>query len=201
MANENKRAKFFYGDVQQSEVGIGNWIYINTRENVYDGKNSFSITLSFNDKYTKELISYLENLLETSMKSEEGSKLKWSRNPIPGYTEDDEGNITFKFNSKRKNKSGKLIQVPLYDSQGNPVDPMTNLMTGSKVIAMFQPAAYHASSTNNGLTLYLEELYLIEPKIYTGGAANKPKFKPVTGGYVSGDSSYETDESDEEFPE
>ena len=100
---------------------------------------------------------------------------------------------------KRDKDTKELLKVPLYDSQGNELDPMINLMTGSKVIPMFQPTVYWTSSKDNGVTLYLEGLQLIEPKIYNSGASNKPKFKPVVGGYVAGDTKYETaDEPDEE---
>ena len=196
MANNNG-TKFFYGETMvANEAGEANYVYINNRVNEYNGNKSFSVNMKFSEKYTKELCGTLEKLLDEHMKSQDGKQLKWSRNPVPGYIEDNEGNITSKMSAKRKDAKGELAKVPLYDSQGNELDPMTNFGSGSIVVPMFQPAVYHMNANNNGVTLYLEGIQLIEPKIYTGGGS-KPKFKPVSGGYVAGDTKYNVEEDDD----
>lgn len=192
MSNERK---FWYGEVMQAEeAGEMNFNYINTRIDTAFNSECYCTSMKFSDEYTKKLQDTFAKLLKDKQESEEGKALRWSRNPSEGWTETDDGDILFKMKSKKRDKAtGKLQKIPLYDSQLNELDPMINLMTGSKVVPMFQPTVYWTSSKDNGITVYLEGLILVEPKIYTGGAGNKPKMKPIAGGYIAGDTKYETD--------
>lgn len=172
-----------YGDRATSGIGEATYVYINTRSNVYEGQdNGYSITIKFKPEYTEKLKTQLESFLEEVQKSEDGSKKKWSRNPIPGYSELEDGSIVFKFKSKRKNSNGEWTKIPLVDSKNNVVDPMTSIGSGSSVRVMFQPAVYHGSSTVNGVALYLDKIQIVNLVEYAGTSAG---FDEVEGGFVA----------------
>jgi len=172
-----------YGDRATSGIGEAIYVYVNTRSNVYEGQdNGYSITIKFKPEYTEKLKAQLEAFLEEVQKSEDGSKKKWSRNPVPGYSELEDGSIVFKFKAKRKDKAGEWIKVPLVDSKNNVLDPMTSIGSGSSVRVMFTPAVHHNSSTNNGVTLYLDKIQIVNLVEYAGTSAG---FDEVEGGFVA----------------
>lgn len=182
-----------YGKQQVSQKGTVNYVYINTRVNEYQGKeNGYAITFKFDDKYTKQLQGELESFLKETMTSDEGRKLKWSRDPYPGWTEDAEGNPVFKFKSIKKNADGTYKKVTLRDAHNNDLPLDTNIGSGSICRAIFTPCVYHNSQKDNGVTLYIDKLQVVKLEEYSGGSNLE---------FPEEDDGYETKPVAPEFPE
>lgn len=123
-----------------------------------------------------------------------------------GYREDQNGDIIFKFKTKATitTKAGDTIKktVPVFDAKGNPVDvPIGN---GSIVRVAFQVIPYWKSSTNAGLTLYLDAVQVIKLIEYNCGGSFDSFGFTEEDGFVAKDDPFANDNmdfsgNDEEF--
>lgn len=178
---------------------------------VYEGQEvGYTIQVKFSKEDTDKLIALLEEELESVKNSSEFKGKRWSREPHMGFREDKNGDIVFKFKTKATitTKSGETIKrtVPVFDSKGKPID--VTIGNGSVVRVAFQIVPYWKSSTNNGLSLYLDAVQVIELVEYNGGAsADAFGFEVEEGGYVGDSDNASPDEDgvdinsneDEEF--
>jgi hypothetical protein len=181
-----------YGKQQISEKGIANYIYINTRINEYQGKpTGYGVTLKFAKAYTEKLKKELEDFLSEVQNSEEGKKKEWSRDPYPGYTKDEKGDIIFKFKSIKKDDNDEYLKIKLKDSKNNDMPLNTNIGSGSTMRVDFTPTVYWNSKKDNGVTLYINKAQVVKLEEYTGGA--NLDF-PEDDGYI-GDISFPEDDT------
>lgn len=157
---------------------------------VYEGQEvGYTIQVKFSKEDTDKLIALLEEELESVKNSSEFKGKRWSREPHMGFREDKNGDIVFKFKTKATitTKAGETIKrtVPVFDSKGKPID--VTIGNGSVVRVAFQIVPYWKSSTNNGLSLYLDAVQVIELVEYNGGAnADAFGFDVEEDGYVGG---------------
>ena len=157
---------------------------------VYEGEEvGYTIQVKFSKEDTDKVLAILEEELESAKNSSEFKGKRWSKEPRMGFREDQNGDIVFKFKTKAtiKTKAGDIVKrtVPVYDSVGKPVD--VAIGNGSVVRVAFQIVPYWKSSTNNGLSLYLDAVQVIELIEYNGGGnATAFGFDVEEGGFVGG---------------
>ena len=177
-------SKFFYGKQSVSEKAEANYVYINTRVNVFDGEEKgYMITLKFPEKYTSKLEEDAKELINEAKESEWGQGKQWLGNGNECYSEDENGNHVFKMKSS-KQTNGKWTKVKLVDSKRAPMPLDTNIGTGSIVRAIFTPAVYNLSKKNWGVTWFIDELQVVDLKEYQGGGGSNLEF-PEDDGYVA----------------
>lgn len=139
---------------------------------VYDGEVvGLTIQVKFSQKDTNTLIGKLEEELERVKSDPKFQGRKWAKEPHLGYRENKDGDIIFKFKTKAEftNKDGDVVKrtVPTFDSKGKPID--VSLGNGSIVRVAFQVVPFWKSLKQNGLSLFLDAVQVIELKEYTGG--------------------------------
>lgn len=172
-----------------SPRGEALWAYLKNPE-VYEGQEvGYTIQVKFSKEDTDKMIALLEEELESAKNSTEFKGKKWSRDPRLGFREDANGDIIFKFKTKASitTKTGDVVKrtVPVFDSAGKPID--VSLGNGSVVRVAFQIVPYWKSSTNNGLSLYLDAVQVIKLVEYNGGGnATAFGFDVEEGGFVDG---------------
>ena len=170
------KCKFFYGSNAVSPKGTSNWNYINTRVNVVnDEEKGYGTTLAFSKADTDELLKKLKGIYEEAKESEEGKELQWKGEPHLS-SEDNEGNIVFKFKRTRKDENGEWQKIPLVDTHNKPLPLETNIGTGSILRAIYQPAVYWVNKSNAGVTLFLEKVQVVELKSFGGGSGSPVDF-------------------------
>lgn len=135
------------------------------RPETYQGKEvGYTIQMQFNKKDTDALVARLEQELAAAKKSSEFAGKKWSKEPNMGIKYDKNEDVVFKFktNTTIKTKTGEVINrnIPVFDAMGNPYKG--DIGHGSVCRVRFSVNPYHASGTNNGLSLYLDAVQVIE---------------------------------------
>ena len=167
---------------------------------VYDGQTvGYTIQAKFSKEATDKLIEQIENELEAAKKSDIFIGKRWYKEPHLGFREDKNGDIVFKFKTKHEitTKAGDVIKrtVPVFDAKGKPID--VSLGNGSVVRIAFQVVPYHKSSTNNGVTLYLDAIQVIELVEYNGSSQDASGFGfEEEEGYVANQAASRFDDDD-----
>ena len=166
----------------------------------YEGQEvGYTIQVKFSKEDTDKLIELLEQELEAAKTSSDYKGKRWPNAPRMGYREDQNGDIIFKFKTKATitTKAGDTIKktVPVFDAKGNPVD--VNLGNGSIVRVAFQVIPYWKSSTNAGLTLYLDAVQVIKLVEYNGGGSFDSFGFTAEDGFVAKDDPFADDNTDD----
>ena len=149
--------------------GMAMYPYLKNPETYEGNEIGYTIQLILSEKDTKSFIAILEKELSVAQ-AETFKGKKWARTPHLSYRENSDGDIVFKFKTKHviKTKAGDEIKrtVPIFDSKGKPID--VSIGNGSIVRLAYTIIPYHKSSTNNGLTLYLDAVQVINLVEYQG---------------------------------
>jgi hypothetical protein len=164
---------------------------------VYEGEEvGYTIQVKFSKEDTDKILGILEEELESAKNSSEFKGKRWSKEPRMGFREDQNGDIVFKFKTKATitTKAGDTVKrtVPVFDAKGKPVD--VTIGNGSVVRVAFQIVPYWKSSTNNGLSLYLDAVQVIELVEYKGGGNASAFGFGEEDGFVGGEDSPFNDE-------
>ena len=171
---------------------------------VYEGEEvGYTIQVKFSKEDTDKVLAILEEELESAKNSSEFKGKRWSKEPRMGFREDQNGDIIFKFKTKAtiKTKAGEVIKrtVPVFDASQKPID--VTLGNGSVVRVAFQIVPYWKSSTNNGLSLYLDAVQVIKLVEYkSGGNASAFGFGVEEGGFIADNDNPFDDEEDAVTP-
>ncbi|SHJ81927.1 DUF2815 family protein [Propionispora hippei] len=170
---------------------------------VYEGEEvGYTIQVKFSKEDTDKVLAILEEELESAKNSSEFKGKRWSKEPRMGFREDQNGDIVFKFKTKAtiKTKAGDIVKrtVPVFDAKGKPVD--VTIGNGSVVRVAFQIVPYWKSSTNNGLSLYLDAVQVIELVEYKGGGNASSFGFGEEDGFVGSDATPFDDEEDAVTP-
>lgn len=166
---------------------------------VYEGEEvGYTIQVKFSKEDTDKILAILEEELESAKNSSEFKGKRWSKEPRMGFREDQNGDIVFKFKTKAtiKTKAGDVVKrtVPVFDAKGKPVD--VTIGNGSVVRVAFQIVPYWKSSTNNGLSLYLDAVQIIELVEYKGGGNAAAYGFGEEEGFVGGEETPFDDDED-----
>lgn len=182
-----------------SPRGEAFYAYLKNPE-MYDGEVvGLTIQAKFSQADTDKLIAQLEKELNRAKGDAQFKDKKWAKEPFLGYREKDNGDIIFKFKTKHEFKKGDEVikrTVPVYDSKGRPID--VNIGNGSIIRVAFQVVPYWKSLKNNGLTLFMDAIQVIELKEYSGGADADAFGFEEEDGYEAGNSA-EVDRFDDDI--
>ena len=159
-------------------------------EGVDTGKYTCQIKLS--DKDTSALIARLEEEWDKAKESPElaGKNFKRGTEPVLGYRETKNGEILFKAktNAEGKSKAGERFvkTVPVLDTRGHQIK--ADVGQGSIIKLSMTVAPYYMTSTNYGLSLYLNGVmvYDLKEKSFGQDAASLG-FSTDEEGYVEGE--------------
>ena len=121
------------------------------------------------DRVMKELTEFLEE----SKGDKEFEGKVWADHPCLGLVEDKNGRVCYKFKKVhefRDKSTGELIQtkVPIYDKYGCLKD--FDIGDGSEVTVAFHASPFHMTKNNNGLTLRLDAVQVLNLKSRAMGA-------------------------------
>lgn len=171
----------------------------------YQGKEvGYTIQLQLSKSDSEKLLAKLEEELAVAKKSSEFSGKRWSKEPNMGVRYDKNEDMVFKFKTHTtiKTKTGEIIErsIPIFDAKGNPFKG--DFGHGSTVKVAFSIAPYHMSATNNGLSLYLNAIQLInlvEPN--SGGNASSFGFEQEDGFDVKDSDALEENPFDGDAPQ
>ena len=133
----------------------------------------YKISVQFDHEGTKYMQDLIQKELEKAKGSDNFKGKKWSKNPFLGYSENDQGEVTFNFYTKAEVVSKKTKEIfkkppiPVFDAKLVPFNGVFG--NGSTVRVDFSPTAYHTSSTVCGVALYLNAVQLLELVEYGSG--------------------------------
>ena len=154
---------------------------------MYDGSEvGYTIILEFNKEDTDKMMKFLEDELEAAKNSPEFKGKKWTGARL-GNKEDRNGNTIFKFKNSTmiRGRDGSMTPrvIPVFDADGRPFVP-TTMGNDSVAKVSFSVNPYWKSSTNCGLSLYLQAvqvLKLVEYSAQGNGTADSFGFAKEAG--------------------
>lgn len=149
-----------------------------TTTETYNGQDTgkYTATLKFTKEDTDKLIEVLQNEWDAALSKGELADKKPKRGTLPnlGFREDKNGEIIFKAktNATIKTKTGAVLErsVPVYDAKLKPMEAVL-VGHGSIVKASLSLNPYFTSSTNYGISLYLDGLQVLDLKEPGSGAS------------------------------
>lgn len=135
----------------------------------------YTVQLQLSKEDTAKLAKRLEAELEAAKGDSAFKGKRWSKEPNMGMKYDKNDDIYFKFKTSTniKTKTGEIIprNIPVFDAHGNPFKG--DFGHGSIIRVRFSVNPYWMSSSNNGLSLYLDAVQVIkyvEPGSAVGNA-------------------------------
>lgn len=162
-----------------------------------DGKLETQLVLDPNDPATQAFVDRLEELQDIAYnetKETLGAKGKDIRKR-PLYSEDEEGNLVFKFSLKgvdRRRAAGKAYEIQVVDAQKKPVVDKPLVGNGSTIrIASFVYPYYMAMSKEIGLSMMWSKMQIIDLVEYNGGSGGGSYFDEEDGFAATATSVYE----------
>lgn len=160
-----------------SPKGEAFYPYLKSPE-MYEGDPvGYTIQVKYSKKDTEALMAAIEAELERAKGDPAFKGKTWMKEPAMGCREKPDGSIMFKFKTKHEyERDGEIIKrkVPIFDAKGKPTD--VNLGNGSIVKIAFQVVPFWKSARNNGVTLYLDAVQVLELKEYSGGSGSAGAF-------------------------
>ncbi|PWM76713.1 MAG: hypothetical protein DBY32_11355 [Phascolarctobacterium sp.] len=166
--------------------GVAWYPHLRTPETFEGSEIGYTIKVMFDTETALKFQQHLEAELEKAKAAFPGKNFK---NPFLGASEDNDGNLMFKFkaNTSFKTKAGDIIHrtIPIYDSTGKPLDEKADIGTGSVVRVAYSIFPYYKSAQTNGLSLRLEAVQVIEYKAPYSKDAESYGFGTEEGGYVA----------------
>lgn len=179
MSTKPKRKKYI------TAKGTALYPHLRTPETYEGAEVGYTVQLQLPKEETDAMIVFLEKALEAAKKMEQFKGKKWSKEPSLGTKETKDGDTVFKFKTKASfEKDGQVIKktVPVFDKYGKKLDPAINVGSGSIIQVSYSLNPYHKSATNNGISLYLEAVRVVELKEYEpGGNAESYGFESEAG--------------------
>lgn len=174
--------------IHTTPKGVIYYPHLRTPE-VFEGEEvGFTAKIMFDAETTNKFFAHLEAALEEAEAAFPGKSFK---NASLGSSEDKDGNTMFKFkaNTSFKTKAGDTIHrtIPIYDSNGKPLDEKADIGTGSIVRIAYSIYPYWKSAKTNGLSLRLEAVQVIEYKPPYSRDAAGFGFEVEEGGYTTAD--------------
>lgn len=153
--------------------GIAHWPKLKTPDSYNGNVIGWTIQVEPNAEEFKRVKKELALALEAAKSDKEFDGKAWLPEPNMGILEDKNGNLLFKFKKVHEfidKKTKEVIQttVPIYDKYGQPAD--YDIGNGSEVVVAFTPRAYHMNKNNNGLSLRLDAVQVLELKTRAMGA-------------------------------
>lgn len=144
------------------------FVHVNGVEGQYEGKKNgkYEATLEISKESYEKLMSELNDIWEQSKEYQELKDEVDIMAPTFGLKKkkDSEGVISYRLSARtnrfKKNKDGSTreITIPIKDGHLNRIPDDTFIRNGCEGRVMFYPAPRKISSTNYGLTLYLQEI-------------------------------------------
>ena len=177
----------------------------------FDGKDTgkFSIQIKLNKAETEALQALHEKEVERAKEDPAFKGKKWLTEPNLGVKEEKNGDLTFKFATKAETntRAGEVIKkvIPVFDAAGKPYKgPIGN---GSIIKVRYTIAPYWMTKANNGVTLYLEAIQVLELVEYGGNRnASAYGFEAEEGfvaseesGFDAPDAPMDTEDSEGDF--
>lgn len=161
------------------------------RKFVPEGKLETQLVLDPNDPATQAFVNRLESLQDTAFEETLetlGTKGKGvTKRDL--YTEDEEGNLVFKFTLKNvdgRKAAGKQHEIQVVDSMKRPVTDKPLVGNGSVVrIASFVYPYYMAMNKQIGLSMMWNKMQILDLVEYTGGGGGGSDFD-VEDGFSAG---------------
>lgn len=151
----------------RTPIGTAFFPYLHTPETYEGNEIGYTCKIILSQDETVKLEEFLMKELEKAKTLEEFQGKKWSSEPLIGTGETKEGETYFKFKKKasyKSRKTGEEIRttVPLFDAKGKPLPK--NIMVGnnSRIRVAYSITPFHMNKNNNGLSLRLEGVQIIE---------------------------------------
>lgn len=155
--------------------GEAMWANIKNPETYQGNVVGLTIQVKFDQESTTKFINLIQAEFEKAKSSPYFKGKQWSKDPALSYREDKDGNILFKFKTKHEYKraDGEIVKrtVPVFDAKGVPFKSDDEIGNGSVVKVACQIVPYHISSKNNGVTLYLDGVQILDFKPRNTGAS------------------------------
>ncbi len=169
---------------------------------MYEGSEvGYTITMMFSKADTEKIEKFLKEELEAAKNSSEFKGKSW-KNARLGIKEDKNGDkvVKFKTSTAFKGRNGEVIPrtIPIFDAHGNVFKG--DIGNGSICKVSFSVGAYHKSSTNCGLSLYLQAVQVLDRKEPGGMNADSYGFSKNEDGFVANDDSAEFGDEAENVP-
>lgn len=135
----------------------------------YQGQDTgkYSVNIQFSSEDTEKMLSVLQDEWEAAKSQGEFAQRTYKRGSLPnlGWRENKDGDIIFKAktNAIIKTKSGDIIErtVAVFDAKRN-VMKVTQVGHGSIARLSVALNPYYTSSTNYGMSLYLNGIQILE---------------------------------------
>ena len=148
-------------------VGTAFYPCLHTPETYEGNEVGYTCKLILSKEETDRLEDLIMQTLEKAKTSPEFANKKWLNEPSIGTGETKEGEVYFKFKKKSSfisKKTKELIRthVPIFDSQGKPLPKDVVVGNGSRIRVAFSLLPFHMSKNNNGVSLRLEGVQVIE---------------------------------------
>lgn len=184
-------------------IGTAFFPHLRTPEEYEGNEIGYTCKIILSKEDTDKLEAFLEKELEAAKQSEEFKGKKWLSEPSMGTGETKDGEIFFKFKKKASfvsKKTKEVIQttVPIFDAKGKPLPKDIEVGNGSRVRVAFSVMPFHMSKNNNGLSLRLEAVQVIELKQY-GANADSFGFKEEDGYSAPGEEVANTFDNEGDF--
>lgn len=158
-------------------IGTAFFPHLRTPEEFEGNEIGYTCKIILSKEETDNLENFLLKELEAAKQSEEFKGKKWSSEPSMGTGETKDGETYFKFKKKASYVSKKTREVvhttvPIFDSKGKPLPKDIEIGNGSRVRVAYSILPFHMSKVNNGLSLRLEAVQVIELRQYGANAEN-----------------------------
>lgn len=153
--------------------GIARWPKL-TNPDTYNGQIiGWTIQVEPAEGEYDRLMKEFSEQLAMAKTDKEFDGKQWLEHPNIGIVENKDGTKCFKFKKIyefRDKKTGELVRtnVPIYDKHGVPCE--VEIGNGSEIIVAFSPRPYHMNKNNNGLSLRLDAVQVLNLKSRAMGA-------------------------------
>lgn len=177
-----KRSKYGSNFEQlTTPTGIAVYPRLNEPDTKFDKDGVYSVDLRL-DREDEEAAAFLTSLQESADRSyqslcEEHGRKNLKRAPMP--FKDEEGvegglsktlRIKFKLKAKAGNAEKSWAQRPIiYDSLGNPYDPVPSIGSGSEIRVAFQVVPYFTAMVGAGVSLRMKAVQVLRLVEFTPG--------------------------------
>ena len=153
--------------------GIAHWPKLKTPDSYNGNVIGYTIQVEPAEGEFDRVMAVFKEVLEQAKGQDEFKGKAWLENPNMGLVENADGSIYLKFKKVhefRDKKTGEMVKmtVPVYDKHGIPID--VEVGNGSEVVVAFTPRPYHMNKNNNGLSLRLDAVQVLNLKTRAMGA-------------------------------
>lgn len=134
----------------------------------------YTIQVYPSDEDYERMKAQLMQVIENAKGDDEFKGKQWLSEPVMGIVENRDGEYGFKFKKKHQyidKKTGDVVKtnVPVFDRYGSPTD--VEVGNGSEVVIAFSAVPFHMTKNNNGVSLRLEAVQVVNLKERPSGGA------------------------------